>query len=81
MRGLRLVQSGEGDDQARMTAGGVNALRSRVAHGEYVVDPHAVAEAMLSRMLIPAQLFEARGGGAGKGNAGPGFDPAEPGDG
>ena len=80
MRGLRLVQNGEAADQAGMTAGGVGTLRHRVARGEYVVNAHAVAEAMLSRMLVPAQLFETRGASSSKGNAGPRFDPAEPGD-
>jgi Anti-sigma-28 factor, FlgM len=48
-------------------------LRRRVASGEYVVDPHAVAEAMLrrariaeaerfSRMLVAAQRERLAGG-------------------
>ena len=60
------------DDERSM----VQELRQRVAGGEYTVDPHAVAEAILSRrpprtglaslcseMLVAAQL--SAGGGQG----------------
>ena len=64
-----------------MTTGGrAAALRSRIDRGEYVVDERAVAEAMLSRMLVPAQLFGRRAVGPGQHHAGPGLDGSEPGD-
>lgn len=78
MRGLRLVQNGEGADQPAMTVG-VGSLRNRVARGEYVVDEHAVAEAMLSRVLVSAQLFDLPAARSRKGHAGSGLDAAEPG--
>jgi hypothetical protein len=35
------------------------ALADQIARGEYVVDPHAVAEAMLSRPLRASLVLEA----------------------
>jgi hypothetical protein len=46
-----------------------NDLVARVARGEYVIEPHRVAEAMLRRrgrgllMLVPPQLDTSSGGG------------------
>jgi len=56
-------------------------LRTRIERGEYEVDPQAVAEAMLSRMLVPAQLFGHRAVRPAEGDARPGLDGADPGDG
>jgi hypothetical protein len=45
-----------------VSTGGDHSLRERIARGDYVVDPHAVAEAILrwprSPMLIPAEALE-----------------------
>jgi Anti-sigma-28 factor, FlgM len=43
-----------------VSTGGDPSLRERIARGEYMVDPHAVAEAMLRRspMLVPAEALE-----------------------
>ena len=67
-----MIRAGERSDPA--------ALRSRIARGEYVVDEHAVAEAMLSRMFVTAQLFGRRAIGPDQHHAGPGLDGSEPGD-
>ena len=72
MRRMRAIRAGERSDPA--------ALRDRIAREEYVVDEHAVAEAMLSRMLVPAQLFGRRAVGPDQHDAGSGLDGSEPGD-
>jgi hypothetical protein len=63
-----------GDQEDTVNVHKLNAeLRRRVADGEYVVDPHAVAEAMLRRlcltdrqrsspMLVAAKLKRIAGG-------------------
>lgn len=82
MRRVRLVRSGERPDQGYMwSAGRSAALRERVASGEYVVDTHAVAEAMLSRMLVSAQPFGRRPAGTAQDDAGASLDGSEPGNG
>ena len=81
MRGPKLMPTRARVDQARMTAGGVNTLGSRVESGAYEIDEHAVAEAMLSRMLIPAQLFGPGRAASAEGDAGTGLDSPEPDDG
>ena len=55
-------------------------LRRRIARGDYEVDEYAVAEAMLSRMLIPVQLFGPRAVRRRKDDAGAGPHKADPGD-
>ena len=56
-------------------------LASRVARGEYVIDTHRVAEAMLRRrgngllMLVPANV-DRRAVGEGEDHPGPGLDAA-----
>ena len=81
MRQVRLVRDDERPDQGFMTTGGRGSiLRGRIDRGEYVVDTHAVAEAMLSRMLIPAQLFGHGATRTRENDAGAGLDRADPGD-
>ena len=58
----------------------IEDLRSRIARGEYVVDPHAVAQAMVSRMLVSAQLFGHRAVRPDQDDPGAGLDRPEPGD-
>jgi hypothetical protein len=45
-----------------VSTGGDPSLRERIARGEYVVDPRAVADAMLRRprslVLVPAEALE-----------------------
>jgi len=55
-------------------------LRRRIARGDYVVDERAVADAMLSRMLVPAQLFGPLAAGADERHTGSGLDGPDPGD-
>jgi hypothetical protein len=58
-----------------------NQLGSRVARGEYVIDTHRVAEAMLARrgrgllMLVPNEVNRPAGGGP-KNDPGPGLSAA-----
>jgi hypothetical protein len=58
-----------------------NELGSRVARGEYVIDTHRVAEAMLARrgrgllMLVPNEVNRPAGGGP-KNDPGPGLSAA-----
>ena len=58
-----------------------NDLGSRVARGEYVIDTHRVAEAMLARrgrgllMLVPNEVNRPAGGGP-KNDPGPGLSAA-----
>jgi len=45
-----------------VSTGGDPSLRERIARGEYLVDPYAVAEAILrwprSAVLVPAEALE-----------------------
>jgi hypothetical protein len=63
-----------------VSTGGDPSLRERIARGEYVVDPHAVAEAMLRRvgspMLVPVEPLERPPVGADEDEAIPGDDVA-----
>lgn len=58
-----------------------NDLVARVARGEYVIEPHRVAEAMLRRrgrgllMLVPTQL-DSRPAGGPEDDPGPGLSAA-----
>jgi len=58
-----------------------NDLGSRVARGEYVIDTHRVAEAMLARrgrgllMLVPNEVNRSAGDGP-KNDPGPGLSAA-----
>jgi hypothetical protein len=58
-----------------------NQLGSRVARGEYVIDTHRVAEAMLARrgrgllMLVPNEIERPAGSGP-KNDPGPGLSAA-----
>jgi hypothetical protein len=58
-----------------------NDLESRVARGEYVIDTHRVAEAMLRKrgrgllMLVPTEVEPPSGGGP-QNNPGPGLSAA-----
>ena len=58
-----------------------NDLVSRVARGEYVIDTHRVAEAMLRKrgrgllMLVPGEVERSSGGGP-KDDPGPGLSAA-----
>ena len=58
-----------------------NDLLSRVTRGEYVIDTHRVAEAMLRKrgrgllMLVPSDVERSSGGGP-KDDSGPGLDAA-----
>ena len=58
-----------------------NDLVSRVARGEYVIDTHRVAEAMLRKrgrgllMLVPTEVERPSGGGP-KNDPGPGLSAA-----
>ena len=54
-------------------------LARRIASGEYEVDPHAVAEAMLKRnpsMLVPAQPLDRPAVGVEEDEPAPDPDPA-----
>ena len=79
MMRLWLAGTGGPSDRDYMTSGGRSAaLRERVASGEYVVDPHAVAEAMLSRMFVAAQPFCRDAVRPGHDDAGTALDGPEP---
>lgn len=80
MRQIRLIRNGQRPDEASTAlAGRRAALRSRIARGDYVVDERAVAEAMLSSMLVPAQLFGHGAVRSGQHDPGAGLDGSEPG--
>ena len=82
MNRVWLVRRSERPDPGYMASGGrSSALRERVASGEYAVDPHAVAEAMLSRMLVAAQPLGRHPLGTGQDDAGTPLDGSEPGHG
>ena len=58
-----------------------DALAKAIASGEYAVDPHAVAEAMLKRgalsaVLVPAQPADRPAGGVEQDEPLPGADVA-----
>lgn len=79
MRRARLARNGVEADEVVMTSGGRSAvLRGRIARGEYVVDERAVAEAMLSRVLVATQLFGNSAVRPRENGSGPGLDGPEP---
>ena len=82
MKWVRLVRRGGRPDGDYMSSVGRSAaLRESVASGAYVVDPDAVAEAMLSRMFVAAQPFRGRPAGTAQDDPGTGLDRSEPGHG
>ena len=82
MNRVWLVRRSERPDPGYMASGGrSSALRERVASGEYAVDPHAVAEAMLSRMLVASQPFDRAPVRPRQNDAAAGLHRSEPGHG
>jgi hypothetical protein len=70
--GERAMSRGPGGDAERMDHMKLESLKARVRRSDYVVDPEAVAEAIVRRMLAARRARLDLGGGRGPDGAGPG---------